>query len=309
MSDKLEVIKDVEIPGSDKHDSEVIGVIKNIDDKKIETVELTKLDFSIDVSEFTCNICTDILFEPATLHCGHTFCLSCLKGAAREGEIRVCPGCASELNIPFDNLKKNIKFHNMMVSIPGYKERIEKHEKHSKYHDLREKLNDTKLYCDVHDSICKIIMMSKYIHIENLLQSLYIDFDTSILKSVEEQTLLINIILISLLEDEKIKIMNDVIYANHFEKVVYRYIRDNMLSLSCTEICHLIGLKSENVHVCNLSRELENFETKNRSAIFILLNKMVDLKNYRRYAKTVEIGPSTLEIFDDPDDDPLEGAL
>eukprot|EP01089_Gocevia_fonbrunei_P002799 TRINITY_DN12697_c0_g1_i1.p1 TRINITY_DN12697_c0_g1~~TRINITY_DN12697_c0_g1_i1.p1 ORF type:complete len:161 (+),score=18.93 TRINITY_DN12697_c0_g1_i1:55-537(+) len=39
--------------------------------------------------DYQCSICLDLLFKPATLLCGHTFCLSCITKV----ESKHCPHC------------------------------------------------------------------------------------------------------------------------------------------------------------------------------------------------------------------------
>ena len=48
--------------------------------------------------DFTCSVCSDILLDPVSLHCGHTFCQLCLAGvwqsSGRLPAARlVCPVC------------------------------------------------------------------------------------------------------------------------------------------------------------------------------------------------------------------------
>jgi len=47
---------------------------------------------------FECPICRDILKEPITLLCGHTFCKSCLEQVKTHSSNPNCPNC--RINIP-----------------------------------------------------------------------------------------------------------------------------------------------------------------------------------------------------------------
>lgn len=292
MADKPEASKDT----SSNYNSLV---------SELDKLDSDKLDFSVDKSEFVCNICTDLLFEPATLHCGHTYCLSCLKGVAREDLIKSCPGCITELDIPIDNIKKNIKLHNLMKLLPGYKERSEKSEKQSKFTDLLLKFRSSKLYIDMYNLVLKTVIENKFIYSENLIQGICIDFDFDIypLKTTENLCILIKLILSELMIDKDIIIINDILFTNHFDKVLHRYILNNLLSLSSVEVCYMIGI-GDTIPKCNLMDELTDFEMKNRDSIFNLLDKCVGV-GYNNNVFRIEFEPNLL-VLDRPDDEPIE---
>ncbi|XP_075035898.1 bifunctional apoptosis regulator isoform X1 [Mixophyes fleayi] len=52
-----------------------------------------KLDRNISVSEFSCNCCYDILVNPTTLNCGHSFCRHCLALWWVSSKKTECPEC------------------------------------------------------------------------------------------------------------------------------------------------------------------------------------------------------------------------
>ncbi|KAM8880930.1 tripartite motif-containing protein 16-like [Synchiropus picturatus] len=56
---------------------------------------------------FTCSICLDILDEPVTLHCGHSFCKICVEGSWNDKNIYKCPHCRKTFS-PRPVLQKNI---------------------------------------------------------------------------------------------------------------------------------------------------------------------------------------------------------
>ncbi|XP_018417796.1 PREDICTED: bifunctional apoptosis regulator [Nanorana parkeri] len=55
-----------------------------------------KLDRNISVSEFSCNCCYDILVNPTTLNCGHSFCRHCLALWWVSSKKTECPECRNK---------------------------------------------------------------------------------------------------------------------------------------------------------------------------------------------------------------------
>ncbi|KAM4698049.1 bifunctional apoptosis regulator [Rhinophrynus dorsalis] len=58
-----------------------------------ETSAAVKLDRKISVSEFSCHCCYDILVNPTTLNCGHSFCRHCLALWWMSSKKTECPEC------------------------------------------------------------------------------------------------------------------------------------------------------------------------------------------------------------------------
>lgn len=50
---------------------------------------------AVDKDHFTCSICFDLLTEPVTIPCGHTYCMACIKSYWNDNDKRVhtCPQC------------------------------------------------------------------------------------------------------------------------------------------------------------------------------------------------------------------------
>ena len=70
------------------------------DELELESTEQTCLamDDGLPPPDVTCSICSDILIDPVSLHCGHTFCQLCLarvwksRGKSQPSNI-TCPVC------------------------------------------------------------------------------------------------------------------------------------------------------------------------------------------------------------------------
>ncbi|XP_038841905.1 tripartite motif-containing protein 16-like [Salvelinus namaycush] len=69
----------------------------------------------LDQDQFCCSVCLDLLKEPVTIHCGHSYCRSCIEGCWDQDVLKgvySCPQCR-ETFTPRPNLRKN----NMLAEL------------------------------------------------------------------------------------------------------------------------------------------------------------------------------------------------
>nr|CAP08967.1 fish virus induced TRIM protein [Oncorhynchus mykiss] len=69
----------------------------------------------LDQDQFCCSVCLDLLKEPVTIPCGHSYCRSCIEGCWDQDDLKgvySCPQCR-ETFTPRPNLRKN----NMLAEL------------------------------------------------------------------------------------------------------------------------------------------------------------------------------------------------
>ncbi|XP_043120659.1 tripartite motif-containing protein 16 isoform X2 [Puntigrus tetrazona] len=59
------------------------------------------MNISVDKEQFCCSVCLEVLWEPVTIPCGHSYCMECIKGYWRKCESKEeysCPQCRRTFN-------------------------------------------------------------------------------------------------------------------------------------------------------------------------------------------------------------------
>ncbi|XP_040297382.1 bifunctional apoptosis regulator-like [Bufo bufo] len=92
-----------------------------------------RMDRNISVSEFSCSCCHDILVNPATLKCGHSFCRHCLAQWWLSSKKTECPLCCDKCK---EFPKVNILLRNIIEKL--FPDTIKE-----KYEDLKQKVDIT----------------------------------------------------------------------------------------------------------------------------------------------------------------------
>ncbi|XP_073720570.1 tripartite motif-containing protein 16-like isoform X2 [Misgurnus anguillicaudatus] len=77
---------------------------------------MAEANFSVIQDQFICSICLDLLKDPVTIPCGHSYCMSCITNCWNQDDQKrnySCPQCRQTFNTRPD-LNKNVVFAQMV---------------------------------------------------------------------------------------------------------------------------------------------------------------------------------------------------
>uniref|UniRef100_A0A3B4WT67 RING-type domain-containing protein n=1 Tax=Seriola lalandi dorsalis TaxID=1841481 RepID=A0A3B4WT67_SERLL len=76
----------------------------------------------LDNSQFCCAVCLELLKEPVTIHCGHSYCRSCIEGCwdqeKKKGKYS-CPQCRETFNS-----RPALRRNNMLAEVMARKVKV-----------------------------------------------------------------------------------------------------------------------------------------------------------------------------------------
>uniref|UniRef100_A0A8C1KTL5 RING-type domain-containing protein n=1 Tax=Cyprinus carpio TaxID=7962 RepID=A0A8C1KTL5_CYPCA len=73
---------------------------------------MAEASISVDQDQLSCSVCLDLMKDPVTISCGHTFCMRCISGCWDEEDwkrIYSCPQCRQTFS-PRPDLHKYVAF-------------------------------------------------------------------------------------------------------------------------------------------------------------------------------------------------------
>ncbi|XP_036420062.1 tripartite motif-containing protein 16-like isoform X2 [Colossoma macropomum] len=76
---------------------------------------MAEASISVDQDQFSCPVCLDLLKDPVTIHCGHSFCMVCINGCWDQEDQRgvySCPQCRETFT-----LRPVLRRNNMLAEV------------------------------------------------------------------------------------------------------------------------------------------------------------------------------------------------
>ncbi|XP_051730777.1 E3 ubiquitin/ISG15 ligase TRIM25-like isoform X1 [Ctenopharyngodon idella] len=91
---------------------------------------MAEASISVDQDQFMCPVCLDLLKNPVTIPCGHSYCMSCISGCWNQDDqkgVYRCPQCRQTFtprpalckNVVFAEMVEKLKKTNLQAAVPA----------------------------------------------------------------------------------------------------------------------------------------------------------------------------------------------
>uniref|UniRef100_A0A673HQ36 Tripartite motif-containing protein 16-like protein n=1 Tax=Sinocyclocheilus rhinocerous TaxID=307959 RepID=A0A673HQ36_9TELE len=121
---------------------------------------MAEASISVAEDQFSCSICLDLLKDPVTIPCGHSYCMNCIKNYWNKDDPRrvfSCPQCRQTFT-PRPALNKNVMFTEMVEKLK--KKKVQMALSYESRLIKRHKLTDAgqfqKMICSKHDRLLEV---------------------------------------------------------------------------------------------------------------------------------------------------------
>uniref|UniRef100_A0A8C4T2W0 Uncharacterized protein n=1 Tax=Erpetoichthys calabaricus TaxID=27687 RepID=A0A8C4T2W0_ERPCA len=84
--------------------------------KSFSLMTMAKAQLFVSQDEFTCSVCLEILSDPVTIPCGHSFCLKCLTDCWDQSQECSCPQCR-ETFLPRPGLRRSTLLNEVIKKL------------------------------------------------------------------------------------------------------------------------------------------------------------------------------------------------